>query len=306
MLKEARQKGSPWHQGEVALQRSVGLGERMDVIGRKVVRSFLTDQHQSFYPLLPFIVLGTVDERGNAWATMRAGYPGFMRAKDPQKLEVRLPRVPEDPADEGMDDGDAIGMLGIQFETRRRNRLNGTVRRENDSSFSVSVAQSFGNCPQYIHVRDFEFVRDPSLAPTRRPVRLDHLDQRAHEMIANADMFFVATYVDPDDGERQVDVSHRGGVAGFVCVQDGMLTIPDYPGNHFFNTLGNIRANPKAGLVFVDFATGDMLQMTGGAEVILDSPELSNFDSAERLWRFISREIVYRPEGMPLHWTVHR
>ena len=95
-------------------------------------------------------------------------------------------------------------------------------------------------------------------------LELDGLDQRARDMIAAADTFFVASYVDRDNGERQVDVSHRGGKAGFVRIgEDGVLTVPDFAGNLFFNTLGNFLLNPKAGLLFVDFATGDMLQMTG-------------------------------------------
>jgi hypothetical protein len=64
--------------------------------------------------------------------------------------------------------------------------------------------------------------------------------------------------VDRDD-RRQVDVSHRGGNAGFVRIgNDGVLTIPDFDGNLFFSTLGNIFVNGKAGLLFVDFATGDI------------------------------------------------
>ncbi|MDR5671235.1 pyridoxamine 5'-phosphate oxidase family protein, partial [Burkholderia cenocepacia] len=96
----------------------------------------------------------------------------------------------------------------------------------------------------------------------------------------------VASYVG-DGAERQVDVSHRGGKAGFVRIgDDGVLTIPDFAGNLFFATLGNFRVNPRAGIVFADFETGDVLQMTGEAEVDLDSPEIAAFQGAERLWRF--------------------
>jgi predicted pyridoxine 5'-phosphate oxidase superfamily flavin-nucleotide-binding protein len=122
-------------------------------------------------------------------------------------------------------------------------------------------------------------------------------------MVEGADTFFVASYVDRDNGERQVDVSHRGGNAGFVRVgADGVLTIPDFAGNRFFNTLGNILVNSKAGLVFVDFETGDMLQMTGNAEVLLDSPDIATFQGAERLWRFTPEKIVLRPDALPLRW----
>jgi Pyridoxamine 5'-phosphate oxidase len=50
---------------------------------------------------------------------------------------------------------------------------------------------------------------------------------------------------------------------------DGVMTIPDFAGNLFFNTLGNFLVNPKGGLVFPDWETGGLLQLTGDVEVIL-------------------------------------
>ena len=40
------------------------------------------------------------------------------------------------------------------------------------------------------------------------------------------------------------------------------LEFPDYPGNNMFNTLGNLARHPRAGLLFVDFDSGDLLQLT--------------------------------------------
>ncbi|WDZ79908.1 pyridoxamine 5'-phosphate oxidase family protein (plasmid) [Ensifer adhaerens] len=306
MPDNAQQKrpDSPWHEGELAIQRSLGVVERMDATGRNFVRTFMPEQHQQFFPMLPFAAFGAVDAKGDIWATMRAAAPGFMQAPDAWNLDVQLPREPDDPADAGMDDANSIGMLGIQLETRRRNRLNGAIRRDGDDGFTIRVRQSFGNCPQYIQLRQFSFSRDPYEPASQRPVRYTGLDDRARAIIANADTFFVASYVDLDTGERQVDVSHRGGKAGFVEIgEDGVLTIPDFSGNLFFNTLGNFMVNPRAGLLFVDFATGDMLQMTGSAEVILSSPEVAAFQGAERLWRFRPQQVVYRADGMPLRWA---
>ncbi|UVD57848.1 pyridoxamine 5'-phosphate oxidase family protein [Rhizobium sp. Pop5] len=296
---------SPWHEGELAMQRSIGVVERMDGPGRNFVRKAMPEQHRTFFPMLPFVVLGAVDAKGDVWATVRAGHPGFLASPEPEALDVSLARDPADPADAGMEDGDAIAMLGIQLETRRRNRLNGAVHRTGTEGFSVSVGQSFGNCPQYIQPRSSAFVRDPGTLTTIAPLHSGQLDDRARWMIEGADTFFVASYVDRDNGERQVDVSHRGGAAGFVHVgPDGVLTVPDFPGNRFFNTLGNFLANPKAGLVFVDFETGDLLQMTGKVEVLLDLPELATFQRAGRLWRFTPEHIVFRPDALPLRWSL--
>jgi len=297
------ENAAPWHAGEITLQKKAGVAERMSEIGQRVLRDHLIDQHRDFYPQLPFIVLGTVDTRGDAWATLRAAHPGFLHSPDIHTLSVNLGRDPADPADAGMNDGDAIGMLGIELHTRRRNRLNGMIHRQGNDGFDVAVGQSYGNCPQYIQLRDFEIVRDPSERTDQPALHLAELDGRAKDMITNADTFFVASYVDRENGQRQVDVSHRGGKAGFVRIgSDGVLTVPDFAGNLFFNTLGNFLVNPKAGLVFADFDSGELLQLTGEAEVILESPEISAFQGAERLWRFTPRQIVRRPGALPLRW----
>ncbi len=129
-------------------------------------------------------------------------------------------------------------------------------------------------------------------------------DERTLALIRHANTFLVTSYVTRADGGRDVDVPHRGGKAGFVRVdQDGILSIPDFSGNSFLNTLGNLLLNPKAGLVFIDFETGDLVKLSGTTEVILDSPDLATFEGAERFWRFTPRRIVFRAQAVPPHWT---
>lgn len=300
---EERSSPSPWHAGELAMQRSAGSADKLMARGHQLLRDHLIDQHRQFYPLLPFIVAGAVDAQDDAWATILAGQQGFLRSPDPYRLSIAAARDPRDPADAGMNDGDPVGLLGIELHTRRRNRLNGLVRRTDAAAFEVQVQQSFGNCPQYIQQREFAFARDPAAPSCAAARELDRLDDHARAMIAGADTLFVASYVDDATRGRMVDVSHRGGRPGFVRIgPDGVLTIPDFSGNRFFNTLGNLIANPKAGLLFVDFETGDELQLTGDAKVILDSPEIAAFQGAERLWRFRPRRILHRPDALPLRW----
>lgn len=273
----------------------------MQTLGSRVIRDYLLDQHRDFYPLLPFVVLGTVDPEGRTWATVRAGQPGFLQAPDEKTLRVAIQPDLADPAERGMAQGEGVGLLGIDPGTRRRNRLNGTIKLRADDGFDIGVVHSYGNCPQYIQLRRPEFTRDPRL-PSSAPVTvMSALDAWSRALIGQADTFFVASYVDREDSARQVDVSHRGGKAGFVRIgDDGVLTVPDFPGNLFFNTLGNLQVNPRAGLVFVDFASGDLLQLTGSVEILLDSPEIALFQGAERLWRFTPQQIVHRPAGLPL------
>lgn len=294
---------SPWHAGELVIQERAGVVERMADVGRRNVRDAMPEQHREFFAQLPFVVLGTVDEAGNAWATLRAGQPGFIRSPDPRGLQLALVPEADDPAGNGLKKGAAMAMLGIELHTRRRNRMNGTISGVTADRIDVAVAQSFGNCPQYIQKRAVEFTRDTAAPGRIAPADSTSLDKRARDIISNAATFFVASYADLDHG-RQVDVSHRGGKPGFVRIdENGRLTVPDFAGNLFFNTLGNLLANGRAGLVFVDFSTGALLQLTGQAEVVLDSPEIGAFQGAERLWHFTPQRVVYRADALPIRWT---
>ena len=127
------------------------------------------------------------------------------------------------------------------------------------------------------------------------------MDDAAKAMIVEADTVLVARYVDVD-GQRSVDVSHRGGQAGFVQVEGNRLTIPDFAGNLHFNTLGNLLINPRAGLLFIDFNSGDLLHLSGRTEIILDGPQIEAFQGAERLWTFEVERVVRRPAALALRW----
>jgi len=289
---------SPWHAGERQMQEHVGVAERMDTLGRLVIRSEMPDQHRQFYQQLPFMLYGAVDANGDPWASILEGQPGFAHSPAPTGLQFDSLPAADDPAQ--LHAGDAIGLLGIELHTRRRNRLNGRVGAMTASGFGVSVQQSFGNCPQYIQLRQFHSVplADPS---TRMAQHLFELDDAAKAMIAGADTFFVASYVDVD-GQRSVDVSHRGGQPGFVRIEGNRLTIPDFAGNLHFNTLGNLLLNPRAGLLFVDFKSGDLLQLSGRTEIILEGPQVEAFQGAERLWTFEVARVVRRPAALALRW----
>ncbi|MCC6468807.1 MAG: pyridoxamine 5'-phosphate oxidase family protein [Alphaproteobacteria bacterium] len=298
-----------FHAGEQALQARYGIAERMAQSGRKSIRDFMPDQHRDFFAELPFLVVGSLDRRGRPWASILAGRPGFLSSPDPRTLRAAARPDVADPLAANLRPGAKLGLLGIQPETRRRNRMNGTVVEAGARGFAAAVAQSFGNCPQYIQ------ARAPRLLDAARPavtVRAEAalLSPRAAALARRADTFFIATAsADPgaDDRAQGVDVSHRGGKPGFARVtQDSgrtVLTVPDFRGNFMFNTLGNIAVNPAAGLVFVDFATGDVLQLVGTAEAIFEGPELRGFAGAERLLRFAVAEGLWREAALPLRWS---
>ena len=289
----ANDSAGPWHQGERALQARLGVAEQMKDVGSRVIRDYMPDQHRTFYAQVPFLVLAAVDAAGDPWVTLveskQAATP-VATSPDPTHLDIiALPAV-DDPVRDALEIGDSIGVLGIELPTRRRNRVNGKIVQRSARQLSLMVEHSFGNCPQYIQTRHASTVAASSPATEEEATQdsaaetLSGLDDAARALISAADTFFVASYVDVGGSKqaRQVDASHRGGKAGFVRVDGNVLTIPDFAGNLFFNTLGNLHSNPCAGLVFVDFASGDLLQLTGPGDIVLDGPELGTLQRAAR------------------------
>jgi uncharacterized protein len=297
---------SPFHAGELAIQARLGVQEQMDKQGRRVIREFLPDQHRQFFAQLPYVIVGTVDAAGSPWASILVGNPGFLSTPDDRTLHIVAKPLFGDPLATTLANGIDIGLLGIELSTRRRNRLNGIVTETGSDSFEVQVRQCFGNCPQYIQVRRSklaEFDRS-TLKPIHSIVQFGESER---SMITTSDTFFIATaYQAESAGSASgVDVSHRGGKPGFVRIDDDhTLTIPDFAGNNHFNTFGNLELNPRAGLVLVDFDRGDLMYLTGTAEIVWEGTETLAYEGAERLLRF-RLEQGYRVQGnLPLRWSV--
>ena len=160
----------------------------------------------------------------------------------------------------------------------------------------IAVSESFGNCPQYIHIRDIMTNR----AVPQAPELMDRLDPLGHDAIAAADTLFVAT----SGGAEGVDISHRGGKPGFVRADQDTLTIPDFAGNRYFNTLGNMMLDPRAALLFPDFSRGDLLQVQGRTEIVWEVPEDERLAGAERLWRLNATRVWRRRGALPLRGSL--
>jgi predicted pyridoxine 5'-phosphate oxidase superfamily flavin-nucleotide-binding protein len=243
----------------------------------------MPDQHRTFFALLPYIFVGAIDDAGWPIATLLTGAPGFVQALDPVTLRVDALPDALDPAAQGFVEARDIAFLGLDFATRRRNRANGRITRRDACGMTVAVRQSFGNCARYIQTRTIG-----QRTQARSGIdALAALDPAAKALIERADTFFVATRAPQDAGiSHGADISHRGGRPGFVRVEGDTLTIPDFAGNRYFNTLGNMIGEPRAALLFMDFETGDLLQLQGMAEIDWDGTHTSAFVGGERMWRF--------------------
>ncbi|GHI07676.1 pyridoxamine 5-phosphate oxidase [Streptomyces cellostaticus] len=313
---------SAYHAGSRALQDLVGVRERADHVGRSLGQD-IKPVAAAFLGIQPLLVVGAADPgTGRVWASALTGAPGFVRATGPRQMSVitdtgrgsqpegvrgcvggaataaRARATTCDPhPDDGLTDplatalkspGTHIGTIALDPRTRRRMRLNGRLRPTR-RGFAVEADQVFSNCPKYIQRREsYETVhRIPG-----EPRRSSELTLKQVEFIAAADTFFLATV-----HGHGADVSHRGGNPGFVrAVSPNELTWPDYPGNAMFLTLGNLRTDPRAGLLFLDWTTGTVLQLTGEAHAEF-GPD------GERTVRFAVTEIRETAAAVPLRWS---
>lgn len=107
--------------------------------------------------------------------------------------------------------------------------------------------------------------------------------------IEGAGFFFLATA----DAEGQPDCSFKGGPPGFVRVlSPELLAFPDYDGNGMFKSIGNIKVNPRVGLLFISMGEKPQrLRVNGRATVHLDDPMMSEMVGAQIVVRVVPEHI---------------
>ncbi|AMJ60840.1 pyridoxamine 5'-phosphate oxidase family protein [Bosea sp. PAMC 26642] len=285
---------SPFHPDELAAQARAGALSR-----GAGIRDAMPDQHRGFFGQLPILFASVADAGGHPLATLVSGEPGFVQSPTPTTLSVRALPPQSDPAAVHLQPDRPIGLLGLEFPSRRRNRANGVVTTRDAGGFSVSVRQSFGNCAKYIQARTPVPIAGRN---TETVEMLGALDEGARSQIAAADTFFLASQsADPAHGG--LDMSHRGGRPGFVAIDGDTLLVPDFAGNNYFNSFGNLLSDPRAGLLFVDFADGSLLQLQGTAQIIWDGETLSHVVGAERLLRIAITAGWRRRGALPFAWS---
>lgn len=291
---------SVFHDGERHVQERLGIADEVAEYSSGFIRSEMPEQHRAFFENGPLVVLGMLDEKGHPWATPVFGADGFIKSSDKTTLSFDANPVLSETVNLTRQ-GDKIGLVGIELETRRRNRMNGVIAETNSSGFTISVDQSFGNCPQYIQQRTLTWGEQPVNAP-KKIIEMSAFSDEARSLIDHADTFFIASRSETlsDDPRSGVDASHRGGRPGFVKVDaNNVLSFPDFSGNRFFNTLGNIVSDGRVGLFLPDFKSGDAVFLTGRAEIIWDGADVMHFEGAERIVTVIPERIFYAKAVIP-------
>lgn len=130
------------------------------------------------------------------------------------------------------------------------------------------------------------------------------LPPAATEIIRKADLFFISS----SNHDADMDTNHRGGPAGFVRIlsndEHGLTIVyPEYSGNRLYQTLGNLKETPQAGLVFPDFDNGNVLYLTGKTEILAGkeaSRLISHTNLAVKIQveavRFVTDGLAFRGE----------
>jgi predicted pyridoxine 5'-phosphate oxidase superfamily flavin-nucleotide-binding protein len=293
-----------FHEGERAIQQLAGVDDEWSAMASGAIRSFMPDQHREFFAHLPFVVAGAIDDSGQPWATLLEGAPGFIQSPDSRHLHFNTQLPDVDPISSLLRRHSKLALLGIEPRTRRRNRANGIIDAADKQGLDVEVLQSFGNCPKYIQARTVEYVADSVVNPSAQ--RSSQLSEAARQLISAADTFFIASAYSSSPENipaHGVDVSHRGGRPGFVRIEGDALSIHDFVGNNYFNTLGNLKTHPFAGLLFVDFTAGATLHIAARARLEWLAPSTPR-DRIEtnRIVHFDISDVVLVTHRSRLRW----
>ncbi|MBD0709683.1 MULTISPECIES: pyridoxamine 5'-phosphate oxidase family protein [unclassified Streptomyces] len=288
---------SPYHEGEQAVQRRAGEGH--PGWGTPMFRDVIEPPFAHFLDSQRMLFVGGIDAGGSLWTSLVTGDAGFVIPVDRHHLVIAGLPAPGDPLEHAFDAPGHIGMVAVEPHTARRIRLNGIAQRQGDVLY-FRAGQVLGNCPKYIQRRDLLDTSgtrspEPALAGIR-----DDLDPEQQRWISRADTFFIASH-SPDHG---ADASHRGGAPGFVTVGPRRLSWPDYVGNSFYMTLGNMHLNPACGLLFLDWEEGHTLQLTGRASVDWDPQRAATVPGALKFIDFDIERVIEIRHASPLRWAL--
>ncbi len=274
-----------FHDGERQVQAMAGQREMADRL-QGMVQSVIPGGVQYFLEQQPMVFIASTDKDNRLWASPLLGNVGFVKAAlNHVTLDVRKLRSDkQDIFFQNLSINPEVGVLFIDLANRRRYRINGPATLENNQLI-ITIREAYGNCPKYIQRREL-WVSDDSKKQLHPQLSGTKLGPVERAWIREADTFFLASR----SKSGKTDTSHRGGNPGFIEIIDGdTLRIPDYPGNGLFNSLGNLHENPNVGLLFIDFDSGETLQLTGKARLQFDQyskEDLEKTGETGRFWLF--------------------
>ena len=132
---------SPFHQGELAVQI---LAQESDIAQRNgtVISNKILPGAIPFIAQQNMLVVSSLDNRADIWVSVLIGKTGFITAPDSTSLlldTTNILKLQYDPLWENIKTNPKVGVLAIELSTRRRYRINGSIKAIGDSHFSIAV-----------------------------------------------------------------------------------------------------------------------------------------------------------------------
>ncbi len=122
-----------------------------------------------------------------------------------------------------------------------------------------------------------------------------HLDRHCLRFVSLSPFLVLSS----GSAENRYDASPRGGEPGFVKAPDAhTLLIPDAPGNNRLDTLENILATGRVGLLFLVPGVDETLRVNGRARLVDDVSLLETFRNEKRAPKLV---IEVKVEDVYLH-----
>ena len=281
----------------------------------------------------PLLAVGTLDESGRPWTALWFGERGFARpvaqgvlgvqsvvafaadgkgegkGGDPVIEALGLLAAPGGGEGEMVkpEGGKKMSALSIDLESRDRVKLVGKMvvgalaGGEEEGVKEVQVAMavegSLGNCPKYLNTKVLS-GRIPTPRVVERVEGAGWLGEDALRVVDRADMFFLSSV-----GGGSMDTNHRGGPRGFVRVlrnDEGgtVLVYPEYSGNQLYQTLGNLQADARVGVVIPDYETSDVLYLTGETELLVGEKAAAVMPHAKLAVKITVAEARFVKDGL--------
>ncbi len=327
------------HLGELDVQKKRHVPKELANQIPNYIQTDMPRQHALFYAGLSYLPLGTLDETGRPWVSILVTKSDHdpligIRATAQNELSIVAQMSPDDPfyqaasrtKIEASQENPLFAGVGVDFSNRRRNKLAGSIhsaRIEEPGKLRLHLKtdEHMGNCPKYITVRSLVPHARNAETLLNTPGSFDEpLPQFCKDHINQISTVFLATkhtQIDesPQGDQSDMGLNHRGGPPGFVRVYEEVqnkegdpsetqivtyLVLPDYSGNRFYQSLGNVQSDPLVGLVFPDFTTGNTLHVTGHAENLFDEDAQEMMPRMSLVTRIRITGVVFVKEALNL------
>lgn len=283
----------PYNEGEDRMHKLLSVPDHDNPTS-----TMLTPQAAFMLQRAPLLAIGTLDSQKRPWTSLWGGHPGFSEHLGGGIIGTRtIVDGVHDPVVQALV-GDAekgemvpgeqkmISGLTIDLMTRKRvkifgrmvagcvgevdveyedgiERKEGAPKKQDQIQLVQKIEQSLGNCPKYLN----QYEITPALVTSELVSQASTLSPEAKSLILKSDMFFLSSSTLED-----MDTNHRGGPTGFVRIlSDTEIVYPEYSGNRLYQSLGNLQMDPKIGMSFPHYETGDVLYTTGEAKILIGS-----------------------------------